>query len=153
MHIAMFNDWMNYYRKSPRTTRLMQISLRLALRSSRPKPPRVRKTISAHNHWFNLHSRMYLRRNRESYRQRRGLGSCRLLWTGLILVAYLIILPSHRMQAKLSTEELQLLSGFLGINHADLRSELGEHWWPNRGLGPIPPTDPVIYRLYEVRPF
>jgi cyanate lyase len=55
------------------------------------------------------------------------------------------------MQAKLSTEELQLLSGFLGINHADLRSELGEHWWPNRGLGPIPPTDPVIYRLYEVR--
>jgi cyanate lyase len=96
---------------------------------------------------------MYLRRNRESYRQRRGLGSCRLLWTGLILVAYSIILSSHRMQAKLSTEELQLLSGFLGINHADLRSELGEHWWPNRGLGPIPPTDPVIYRLYEVRPF
>jgi len=28
--------------------------------------------------------------------------------------------------------------------------ELGSHWWPNRGLGPMPPTDPVIYRLYEV---
>ena len=28
--------------------------------------------------------------------------------------------------------------------------EFGEQWWPDRGLGPMPPTDPVIYRLYEV---
>ncbi|KAJ7879364.1 cyanate lyase C-terminal domain-containing protein [Mycena leptocephala] len=28
-------------------------------------------------------------------------------------------------------------------------AEIGDQWWPSRGLGPIPPTDPVIYRLYE----
>jgi cyanate lyase len=52
-------------------------------------------------------------------------------------------------QAKPSAEELLSLSQTLGIETASLESELGEHWWPNRGLGPIPPTDPVIYRLYE----
>lgn len=30
-----------------------------------------------------------------------------------------------------------------------LIAELGPHWYPNRGIGPIPPTDPVIYRLFE----
>jgi len=71
------------------------------------------------------------------------------------MAIYSMILPSHRncVQAKLSAEELQLLSNFLSIDHTSLQSELGEHWWPNRGLGPIPPTDPVIYRLYEVRQF
>ena len=66
----------------------------------------------------------------------------------MILLFYCIC-----VQAKLSSEELQQLSNFLEIPHANLQSELGEHWWPNRGLGPVPPTDPVIYRLYEVRPF
>ena len=27
----------------------------------------------------------------------------------------------------------------------------GAHWWPERGIGPAVPTDPVLYRLYEVR--
>jgi hypothetical protein len=30
-----------------------------------------------------------------------------------------------------------------------LIAELGPRWYPNRGIGPIPPTDPVIYRLFE----
>lgn len=30
-----------------------------------------------------------------------------------------------------------------------MTAELGAHWFPNRGVGTVPPTDPVIYRLYE----
>ncbi|KAH9917027.1 cyanate lyase C-terminal domain-containing protein [Fomitopsis serialis] len=52
-------------------------------------------------------------------------------------------------QAKLSEEELAKLSQFLEIPHSDLAAELGANWWPRRGLGPMPPTDPVLYRLYE----
>ncbi|KAJ7214520.1 cyanate lyase C-terminal domain-containing protein [Mycena pura] len=51
-------------------------------------------------------------------------------------------------QAKFTPEELARVSEYLGIS-SDLQAELGAHWWPNRGLGPMPPTDPVIYRLYE----
>jgi len=52
-------------------------------------------------------------------------------------------------QAKLSAEELTKLSEFLDIPHDALQAELGANWWPHRGLGPMPPTDPVLYRLYE----
>ncbi|KAJ7581041.1 cyanate lyase C-terminal domain-containing protein [Mycena floridula] len=53
-------------------------------------------------------------------------------------------------QAKFTPEELQKVSDALGLDTASLQRELGPQWWPNRGnLGPIPPTDPVIYRLYE----
>jgi cyanate lyase len=52
-------------------------------------------------------------------------------------------------QAKLSADEIQALSATLDIESTNLQSGLGEHWWPNRGLGPMPPTDPVVYRLYE----
>jgi len=52
-------------------------------------------------------------------------------------------------QAKFTEDELKKVSEVLGIRTIDSLSELGEHWWPNRGLGPMPPTDPVIYRLYE----
>jgi len=52
-------------------------------------------------------------------------------------------------QAKFNAEELGKVCEFLGIETADAAGEIGEHWWPNRGLGPIPPHDPVIYRLYE----
>lgn len=41
----------------------------------------------------------------------------------------------------------------LGLNEVEVLSELGSHWWPNRGLGPLPPRDPVLYRLFEVRLF
>lgn len=54
-------------------------------------------------------------------------------------------------QAKLSQSEIEALARVLGISAVSIESELGSHWWPNRGLGPVPPTDPVIYRLYEVR--
>ncbi|KAG6844693.1 hypothetical protein H0H87_004668 [Tephrocybe sp. NHM501043] len=54
-------------------------------------------------------------------------------------------------QAKFSTEELKKLSEVLDISTEASLAALGNHWWPNRGLGPMPPTDPVIYRLYEAR--
>jgi cyanate lyase len=53
------------------------------------------------------------------------------------------------IQAKLSAEELDRLATTLGIPDLTLQNDLGEHWWPNRGLGEVPPKDPVIYRLYE----
>ncbi|KAG6877917.1 hypothetical protein C0992_008999 [Termitomyces sp. T32_za158] len=53
-------------------------------------------------------------------------------------------------QAKLTSDELTHLSRILGISNIASLGALGDHWWPNRGLGPMPPTDPVIYRLYEV---
>lgn len=52
-------------------------------------------------------------------------------------------------QAKATDDELRDLSKVLGIRQEELTAELGAHWYPNRGIGPIPPTDPVIYRLYE----
>ncbi|KAL0945412.1 hypothetical protein HGRIS_000904 [Hohenbuehelia grisea] len=53
-------------------------------------------------------------------------------------------------QAKFSADEISKVAEVLDIPITSIQSELGEHWWPNRGLGPVPPTDPVIYRLYEV---
>ncbi|TFK73246.1 Cyanase [Pluteus cervinus] len=52
-------------------------------------------------------------------------------------------------QAKFTPEELAKVSEYLGIPPEETLSELGSHWWPNRGIGPMPPTDPVLYRLYE----
>ncbi|KAF9233175.1 cyanate lyase C-terminal domain-containing protein [Melanogaster broomeanus] len=52
-------------------------------------------------------------------------------------------------QAKMDPADLEKLAGVLEIPTATIQSELGSHWWPNRGLGPMPPTDPVLYRLYE----
>jgi len=52
-------------------------------------------------------------------------------------------------QAKPSPQELATLAETLGIEAQSLTSEIGAHWWPTRGLGPSPPTDPVIYRLHE----
>ncbi|KAJ7760819.1 cyanate hydratase [Mycena maculata] len=52
-------------------------------------------------------------------------------------------------QAKFTPEELNKVSEVLEIEVGLLQAGLGDHWWPNRGLGPLPPTDPVIYRLYE----
>lgn len=52
-------------------------------------------------------------------------------------------------QAKFSAEELKKISEVLDIPPSTSFNEIGEHWWPNRGLQPMPPTDPVIYRLFE----
>ncbi|KAL4074857.1 cyanate lyase C-terminal domain-containing protein [Scleroderma yunnanense] len=52
-------------------------------------------------------------------------------------------------QAKLAPMEIEALARVLDFSVANIQSPLGSHWWPNRGLGPMPPTDPVIYRLYE----
>ncbi|KDR76429.1 hypothetical protein GALMADRAFT_225494 [Galerina marginata CBS 339.88] len=50
-------------------------------------------------------------------------------------------------QAKFTDEELKQLSTFLGISSATAISN--NAWLPNRGIGPIPPKDPLIYRLFE----
>lgn len=46
--------------------------------------------------------------------------------------------------------DIEALSDVLGVSAWNINNELGAHWWPNRGLEPMPPTDPVVYRLYEV---
>lgn len=50
----------------------------------------------------------------------------------------------------MTPEELSKISQVLEVNSAALVAELGPHWFPQRGLGPAVPTDPVLYRLYEV---
>ncbi|SRR6266576_3709640 len=57
------------------------------------------------------------------------------------------------VQAKFTEDELKEVATLLGLSDAVVLSELGSHWWPNRGLGPVPPRDPVLYRLFEVRLF
>jgi len=52
-------------------------------------------------------------------------------------------------QAKLEPGQIDALAKVLGLDAVSLHNELGAHWWPQRGLGTTPPTDPVIYRLYE----
>jgi len=52
-------------------------------------------------------------------------------------------------QAKLTAEEIDALAEVLGLEKSLIHNGIGEHWWPNRGLGTTPPTDPVLYRLYE----
>jgi cyanate lyase len=58
------------------------------------------------------------------------------------------------LKAKANEEELRALEGVLLLRHAPLHESLsrdiGRNWYPNRGIGPIPPTDPLIYRLFEV---
>ena len=54
------------------------------------------------------------------------------------------------MKAKASEEELRALAPVLRLSPSHL-SDIGRSWYPNRGIGPIPPTDPLIYRLFEVR--
>ncbi|EIN08157.1 Cyanase [Punctularia strigosozonata HHB-11173 SS5] len=52
-------------------------------------------------------------------------------------------------QARFEKAELDKLAALLELPaSADIQS-IGEAWWPQRGLGPMPPSDPVIYRLYE----
>ncbi|KAK2467268.1 hypothetical protein APHAL10511_000817 [Amanita phalloides] len=52
-------------------------------------------------------------------------------------------------QAKFTEEELTKVSEVLDIPQAEALAELGNHWWPNRGLGSFPPRDPLVYRLFE----
>jgi len=53
-------------------------------------------------------------------------------------------------QAKPEPKDIEALTKVLDLQSSSLANELGEHWWPNRGaLGPMPPTDPLLYRLYE----
>ncbi|RMZ88746.1 hypothetical protein DV736_g4027, partial [Chaetothyriales sp. CBS 134916] len=52
-------------------------------------------------------------------------------------------------QSTASAEDIQKLSEYLGINHATLASQLSG--FPDRGKSaPMPPKEPLIYRLYEI---
>ena len=73
-----------------------------------------------------------------------------------LALQFFLVLTSAK--AKATDDELRNLSKVLGIEGNgggdSVVAELGSHWYPNRGIGPIPPTDPVIYRLFEVsRPY
>jgi cyanate lyase len=50
-------------------------------------------------------------------------------------------------QATASLEEAQKLADLLGLDSNDI-AELTSY--PTKGLGPIVPTDPLIYRFYEI---
>lgn len=50
-------------------------------------------------------------------------------------------------QASASPEEAQKIVAALGLS-ADIAAELTEY--PVKGLGPLVPTDPLIYRFYEI---
>ncbi|EMD31279.1 hypothetical protein CERSUDRAFT_89134 [Gelatoporia subvermispora B] len=52
-------------------------------------------------------------------------------------------------QAKGTQEELEKLSQVLEIPNDLVQAGIGEAWIPRRGLGPVPPQDPVLYRLFE----
>ena len=47
--------------------------------------------------------------------------------------------------------QITAMAQVLGLSEQELHAGLGAHWFPNRTLGPAVPTDPLIYRLYEVR--
>ncbi|KAI4601758.1 Cyanate hydratase [Pestalotiopsis sp. 9143b] len=52
-------------------------------------------------------------------------------------------------QAQASPEDVAKLSGLLGVPQAQLEASMGG--FPDRGrAGPMPPVEPLIYRLYEV---
>lgn len=52
-------------------------------------------------------------------------------------------------QAQASAEDVQKLSTLLGVDEAKLGEQL--LGFPDRGrAGPMPPVEPLIYRLYEV---
>ena len=50
----------------------------------------------------------------------------------------------------MTPEDISKVSAVLGLNESSLQQEVGSTWFPHRGIGPAVPTDPVIYRLYEV---
>ena len=50
----------------------------------------------------------------------------------------------------MTPDDISKVSQLLEVQQDLLESELGANWWPRRGLGPMPPNDPVLYRLYEV---
>ncbi|KAI0686483.1 cyanate lyase C-terminal domain-containing protein [Cytidiella melzeri] len=52
-------------------------------------------------------------------------------------------------QAKMEPQDIANLARTLDIQQDAISAELGPHWWPRRGLGPMPPTDPTLYRLFE----
>lgn len=52
-------------------------------------------------------------------------------------------------QARFSPSDIKTLAEVLDVDLASFDAQVGEHWYPHRGIGPAVPTDPVIYRLYE----
>ncbi|RYP30748.1 hypothetical protein DL767_006091 [Monosporascus sp. MG133] len=52
-------------------------------------------------------------------------------------------------QAQASEEDIEKLSALLGVAKAELEGAMGG--FPDRGrAGPMPPVEPLIYRLYEI---
>lgn len=47
-------------------------------------------------------------------------------------------------------ESLYLLAAPASCDAQQLTDALGQGFYPQRGLGSMPPTDPLLYRLYEM---
>ena len=74
-------------------------------------------------------------------------GTCQ--YTRILKVTH--ISSFYSLQAKMEPQDIVNLAQTLDIQQDSISAELGPHWWPRRGLGPMPPEDPVLYRLFEVR--
>ncbi|KAK4703073.1 hypothetical protein P7C70_g3150, partial [Phenoliferia sp. Uapishka_3] len=53
-------------------------------------------------------------------------------------------------QAKPEPADIKGIAEVLGLPEEGLTKALGPHFMPERGLVQMPPTDPLIYRLYEI---
>ncbi|KAL8286894.1 hypothetical protein RQP46_003900 [Phenoliferia psychrophenolica] len=53
-------------------------------------------------------------------------------------------------QAKPEPDDITKLAKVLDIPAASINESLGPHYFPERGLVQMPPTDPLLYRLYEM---
>ncbi|KAI9311415.1 cyanate hydratase, partial [Dichotomocladium elegans] len=54
-------------------------------------------------------------------------------------------------QAKPTRGEIEKLAEVLNLPASHLKDELGAHYFPDRGgLISVPPTDPLLYRFYEI---
>jgi cyanate lyase len=53
-------------------------------------------------------------------------------------------------QAKPTPQDIEKLSQVLSVSQSELDESMGEHFYPERGIGAMPPTDALLYRLYEI---
>ncbi|OZJ06991.1 hypothetical protein BZG36_00190 [Bifiguratus adelaidae] len=54
-------------------------------------------------------------------------------------------------QAKPTPEDIEKLSSVLDIPTSYMAADLGDNFFPDRGgLMSVPPTDPTLYRFYEI---
>ena len=51
----------------------------------------------------------------------------------------------------MTSDDITGISNLLELDPVSVKNQIGDFWYPNRVLLNGPPSDPVLYRLYEVR--